>query len=271
MKIDLHTHSTYSDGTLAPELLVEAASKVGITHLALSDHDSTEGLSRARTKAAQLNITLIPAVEINTETNPIHILGYFVDENDSNFLNTLKKNRDSREHRMNLMLEKLKGLGINISKEELLNGNKDTALGRPHVADNLIKKGIVKSRAEAFDRYLGKGCPAFVPHKDTTPEDAIQTILAGKGVPVLAHPGFGVQEETIRLLTEKGLQGLEAYYLKHSPDQIKKFLEIAKRYHLVATGGSDYHGPGSGHEALGQANVPLNTVEEILKRKEKLF
>ncbi len=271
MKIDLHTHSTYSDGTLDPAKLMEKAHSLGITHIALCDHDSTEGLQQARAKALELTLTLVPAVEINTETNNIHVLGYYVDENDINFINALKKNRDSRERRIEVILGKLSELGIQITKEELREGNRETSLGRPHVADALMRKKIVSTRQEAFEKFLTKGRPAYAPHNDTTAIGAIETILACKGIPVLAHPGFSQQEETIQWLTSKGLQGIEVHYPTHSTQQIKKFSELAVKYNLVVTGGSDYHGPGSGHEAMGTISAPENTLDELLKRKQKLF
>lgn len=273
MKVDLHSHSTYSDGTLEPEDLIVAASRVGITHLALSDHDSTGGLEAARAKAQELKMTVIPAIEINTlETNgAIHILGYFIDEKSEELQKTLDQHREIRVKRAQLIIDKLRHMGIRITMSDFSDRKDRAAIGRPHIADKLKEKGIVFSRQEAFDKYLSRGRPAYVFYEGPTPQKAIEMILACKGVPVVAHPGYSVQGTVLEGLVKLGLQGIETYYPSHNPDQVRNFLEAAKRMDLVVTGGSDYHGPGSGHEALGEMDVPEKTVDDLLERKRKLF
>jgi len=273
MRIDLHTHSTYSDGTLEPEDLILCASKLGITHLALSDHDSTGGLEAARLKAKEFDMTVISAIEINTiETNSsVHILGYFIDENNQDLQNKLNHHRQIRETRAQMIIDKLRRMGIKIALSDF-NGRKEkAAIGRPHIADKLKEKGIVFSRQEAFDKYLSKGRPAYIIYEGPSPQDAIDTILACKGIPVLAHPGYFVPTDAIVALAKMGLQGIETYYPSHKPDQIRNFIEIAKQNDLVVTGGSDYHGPGSGHEAIGEFTAPEDSIEKLLQRKAKLF
>ncbi|OGR89763.1 MAG: hypothetical protein A3A86_04600 [Elusimicrobia bacterium RIFCSPLOWO2_01_FULL_60_11] len=273
MKVDLHTHTTYSDGTLEPEELVEAAHRLGITHLAVSDHDSTGSLEPSRVKAAELGMTIIPAIEINTreEMSAVHVLGYFIDDKDDAFQKILDHHRSLRTLRAGMILEKLGKMGIKISISDFSHRKGGAAIGRPHIADKLREKGIVFSRQEAFDKFLAKGKPAYVFYEGPTPKDAIEAILSAKGVPVVAHPGYYVSPEAILELAKLGLQGLEVYYPTHNADQIGNFLDFAKKNDLLATGGSDYHGPGSGHERLGEMDVPEKIVEQILERKRKLF
>ncbi len=273
MRIDLHTHSTYSDGTIEPEDLVTAANRCGITHMALSDHDSTGGLAAAREKAKQYNMTIIPAVEINTQETDtsVHVLGYFIDENNEQFQNTLKHHREIRQTRAKMILDKLNHMGIKLSVSDFKSEKDSAAIGRPHIADKLKEKGIVFSRKEAFDKYLAKGKSAYVFYQGPTPKDAIQTILACKGIPVLAHPSYYVSEATILELMKEGLQGIEVHYPSHSNSQIGNFIQFAKKNDLLITGGSDYHGPGSGHENLGEVEAPKDALDNILARKQKLF
>ncbi|MBI3013216.1 MAG: PHP domain-containing protein [Elusimicrobia bacterium] len=272
MKVDLHTHSNYSDGTLDPEELIQKAHDLGISHLALCDHDSTGGLETARAKATGLNMTLISGIEINTsETSSVHILGYFIDEKSEDLQKTLRDHREIRAKRSEMILERLRQMGIKIHLSDF-GGRKETAsIGRPHIADKLKEKGVVFSRQEAFEKYLAKGKSAYAFYEGPTPQRAIEIILQAKGVPVVAHPGFFVSKEMMDNLVKLGLQGIETYYPTHRPDQIKWFLDLAKSRDLVVTGGSDYHGPGSGHELLGQVPVPAEVVDRIWERKQKLF
>jgi 3',5'-nucleoside bisphosphate phosphatase len=176
-----------------------------------------------------------------------------------------------RTKRAEAIVEKLRRMGFRISISDF-NGRKEkAAIGRPHIADKLKEMGIVFSRQEAFDKFLARGKPAYVFYEGPSPKEAIDMICECKGIPVLAHPGFLVQKETIDALVKLGLQGLETYYPSHSKDQIRNFIEIAQHHNLVTTGGSDYHGPGSGHERLGEIDVPLQTIEALLQRKQKLF
>lgn len=272
MRIDLHSHSTFSDGTLEPDELIEKASEVGITHLSLSDHDCTHGLELATQKAKDLGINIIPGVEINTrESTSVHILGYLMETENEPFQKRLQLHRDLRRKRAELILSKLAKMGIKISISELDHGRETASIGRPHIADKLKEKGLVFSREEAFEKYLSRGRAAYVFYEGPTPKDAIEVILGAKGLPVLAHPGYQVSEETILDLVKIGLQGIETFYPSHNPQQIQNYLELAKRLDLIPTGGSDYHGPDSGHEQLGEIAVPEETYEKLLERKQKLF
>ncbi|OGR82121.1 MAG: hypothetical protein A2901_07660 [Elusimicrobia bacterium RIFCSPLOWO2_01_FULL_54_10] len=272
MRVDLHSHTTYSDGTLEPEELVSTAHKLGITHLAVTDHDSTGSLDAARAKAKELGMTLIPGIEINTrEMAAVHILGYYIDDSDASFQKILDHHRRLRTQRAAMILEKLAKMGIKISLSDFDHREGAAAIGRPHIADKLREKGIVFSRQEAFDKFLARGKPGYVFYEGPSPKDAIEAILSCKGVPVVAHPGFSVSGQAILDLAKLGLQGIETFYPSHNPDQVRNFMDIAKKNDLLATGGSDYHGPGSGHERLGEMDVPEKIVEELLARKQKLF
>ena len=272
MRPDLHSHTTYSDGTLEPEDLVSAAQKLGITHLGISDHDSTGALDTAREKAREFGMEIIPAIEINTrELTPIHVLGYFIEDKNEDFQKILNRHREIREKRAEMILEKLSRMGIKIALSDFRTRVGGAAIGRPHIADKLREKGVVFSRQEAFDKFLARGKAAYVFYEGPTPKEAIDAILSAKGVPVVAHPGFSVSPETLTELIRLGLAGIEAYYPSHNPDQVRNFLDFAKKNDLVVTGGSDYHGPGSGHERLGEIDVPEGTVESLLERKKEIF
>lgn len=273
MKIDLHTHSTFSDGTLEVSDLVEKAQALGITHLALCDHDSTGGLEIAAAEAKRRNMTLIPAIEINTrETRSvIHILGYFIEAEEPSFQQLLIEHRRLRLERASATVDKLKRMGFRISMDDFDLSCMKSAIGRPHIADKLKEKGVVFSRKEAFDKFLAKGKSAYVEYLGPTPEVAIAAIRKAKGVPVLAHPGYFVSPEEIRALKDLGLEGIEVYYPTHSNSQVREFLELSARIELVTTGGSDYHGPNSGHEGLGEVNVPEEVYDNLGQRRAKLF
>jgi predicted metal-dependent phosphoesterase TrpH len=269
MKIDLHTHSIYSDGTLEPEDLVQKAAECGITHLALCDHDTTAGLQDALKASEKIKMNLIPGIEINTrQVNfSVHILGYFIDAENERLQKKLDQYRKLRTTRAQMMVDRLKRMGIKMDISDF-NGRKEkSAIGRPHLADKLKELGVVFSRSEAFQKYLAKGKPGYVFYEGPTPKDALETILDCGGVPVLAHPGFFVSEKMIQELIGLGLQGLEVYYPSHSDEQVRTFLELAEKNNLIVTGGSDYHGPGSGHEELGEIQVPEKVLEKLQERK----
>jgi predicted metal-dependent phosphoesterase TrpH len=272
MKADLHTHTTYSDGTLDPEELILCAREQKITHLAIADHDSTGSLEIARAKASEFGMTVISGVEINTKDSiSVHVLGYLIDEKDERLQKILSRHRELRENRARMILEKLNRMGIKILLSDFNHRKEGAAIGRPHIADKLKERGIVFSRQEAFDKFLAQGRPAYASYEGPTPKEAIDAILASKGVPVVAHPGYSVSNETIESLARMGLAGIEVYYPSHNPEQVGNFLQIAKRFNLIVTGGSDYHGPGSGHEKLGEVNVPEQTVEDLQQCKARLF
>jgi hypothetical protein len=271
-RVDLHTHTTASDGTLAPRELVAKAAQHGVTVLAITDHDSTEGLGEAVATAAALRITIVPGLEINCDVEgaEIHVLGYFVDYQTPWFQEFLREQRAERLARVHRIAERLGELGMPIDPAEVLALVKEGSPGRPHIAQVMVKRGYVKSVREAFDRYLRAGGPANVARRRLTPSEAVATIRRARGVPVLAHPGLADRDAIIPELVEAGLLGIEAYYAEHSASQTSGYLELCRRHRLVATGGSDYHGPQSGRSnPPGTPVVPWASWEELQQRAEQ--
>jgi predicted metal-dependent phosphoesterase TrpH len=266
--IDLHTHSTASDGIYSPTELLRRAKDVGLRVLALTDHDTTDGIVEAAQAAAELDIDFIPGIEINTDVSggEVHVLGYFIEYERPAFQTHIKVLRDARERRGQRMVELLNEQGVNISWDrvrEIAQG----AVGRPHVAKALLEAGYVQTIGEAFDRYIGTGCFAYVPRYRLTPEDAVRLIASGNGLPVIAHPadqpGLDELRKWLPGLCEAGMIGLETYYGPYTPEQEQALLALANKYHLIPTGGTDFHGPGIHPTPLGGRYVPPEVVEQL--------
>lgn len=270
LRVDLHTHSTASDGELTPPELVRLALERGLTTIALTDHDSIAGIDAARQAARDTSLEVIPGVELSADVpqGEVHILGYFVDWHDARFLAMLVKFRDGRYGRAEKMTKKLASLGAPISFERVKEIAGDAAIGRPHVAQALVEAGHVATVTEAFDKYIGRSGPAYVEHFRLTPEDAVALILSAGGVPVLAHP----REVTdwVFPLVKAGLLGLEVYYGMYDDMTRAELARLAKQYGLIATGGSDFHGLNKmGHMGgLGETPVPPDVVEKLRKKAE---
>ncbi len=248
--IDLHSHTTASDGTLAPRELVALAAKQGVTVLAVTDHDSTEGVAEAREAAMSCaGLTIVPGIEINCDVEgaEIHVLGYFLELDAGWFQEFLREQRAERAARVHRILARLAELGIFIDAAEVFALVKEGSAGRPHIAQAMVHRGYVRSVREAFDRYLHSGGPASAPRRKLTPEQAIAVIRRARGVPVLAHPGLANRDAMIPALVDAGLLGIESYYPEHSAGQTQSYLDLCRRHGLVATGGSDFHGPAVSH------------------------
>ena len=252
MKIDLHTHTTYSDGTDNPSELINKALAAGITIIGLTDHDSISGWQEA-TNALRPGISLVPGAEISCQTLDgisVHILGLLFDSSNSELMNTLKKTRENRHSRMEKIIARINEAGIEITMNDVLAQLSDGAtLGRPHLADALVKKGVVASRDEAFTQMLHNNSKYYVSHYSPTPEAAIALIKAAGGVSVIAHPmashrGRTISLETFGSLIDSGLDGIEVDHRDHSPDEKKQLIALANGSNLVMTGASDYHGNG---------------------------
>ncbi|MBN2720545.1 MAG: PHP domain-containing protein, partial [Proteobacteria bacterium] len=245
--IDLHTHSTASDGKLAPAELVREAARVGIEVLALTDHDTLSGLAEAAEEASRLGLEFIPGVEISAEFSPgtLHMLGYFVDPADAELEQALSWLRGGRDDRNRLILERLAELGCPLDLAEVAGLAGGESVGRPHIARAMINHGYVSSFQEAFDRYLGKGAAAYVDRAKMTPERAIASILKADGIPVLAHPQtLALERDAVEKLVESlaslGLAGLEAYYYSHSEEETAFYISLARKLGLAVTAGSDF-------------------------------
>ncbi|MBI3291764.1 MAG: PHP domain-containing protein [Elusimicrobia bacterium] len=268
MGIDLHIHTNASDGTLTAEATMERAHEAGLTTVAITDHDTTAGLPKAEQRAAAMGVELIPGVEINAgQGSHCHILGYWIDADDLEFQRALAHFREARQTRIQEMVKKLQRHGLNLLWEDVLTASKGESLGRPHIADALHQKGYVASRGEAFHRYLLEGGPAYVPSRGPTSQTAIRTIRQAKGIPVVAHPAASHVDQEIPSLVDAGLMGIEVYYPEHSPVVIDHYRQIAARHHLLVTGGSDFHGPGTGRDRLGSVVVPPEVLAAMKRRR----
>ena len=264
--VDLHTHTTASDGTYAPrDLVIEAASR-GVRVLAITDHDSTEGLPEAFEEAERRRpLELLPGIEINCDVEgaEIHVLGYLMDWQAPWFQEFCREQRRERRERVHRMAERMAGLGMPFDADEVFALVKEGSAGRPHVARVMVTRGYVKTVREAFDKYLAAGRPGHVPRKKLTPEDAVRLIRRAGGVPVFAHPGLASRDELIPGLIAAGLMGIECYYTEHSAQQRATYLQICKDQDLVATGGSDFHGPQVRAATLGSPTVPMAAVDAL--------
>ena len=252
MVIDLHTHTNFSDGTDTPTELINKALAAGITTIGLTDHDSIGGWQEA-TNALRGGISLVPGAEISCQTTDgisVHILGLLFDSNNSQLMNTLEKTRENRHGRMEKIIARINEAGIDINMADVLEQLSDGAtLGRPHLADALVKKGVVASRDEAFSQMLHNNSKYYVSHYSPSPEDAIKLIKAAGGVSVIAHPmashrGRIISLDTFGSLITAGLDGIEVDHRDHSPDEKAQLITLAKESNLVMTGASDYHGNG---------------------------
>ncbi len=233
MHIDLHTHSTASDGLLSPAELIHAAHEARIDVLALTDHDSTEGVAEAMAAAANVGIEVIPGIEINTDFasgGEAHVLGYFLHWQDAAFQQELRQRRDAREARGRRMVERLRAIGVPITWE-MVRRYADGAVGRPHVAAALIEIGAATSVGEAFAKYLSRGKPGYVPRAPFTPEEAIALIRSAGGFASLAHPlWIADPERSVPPLVAAGLEGLEVYYGEYGPNEVARLRDLACRW-----------------------------------------
>jgi predicted metal-dependent phosphoesterase TrpH len=264
--VDLHTHTTASDGTYTPSALVDEASQRGVRVLAVTDHDSTEGLAEAIEEAERRRpLEIIPGIEINCDVEgaEIHVLGYLMDWQAGWFQDFCREQRRERRARVHRMVEQLATIGMPLDADEVFAIVKEGSAGRPHVAQVMVARGYVKTVREAFDKYLGSGKPGHVPRKKVTPEDAVRIIRKAGGVPVFAHPGLADRDELIPELIAAGLMGIECYYTEHSAAQRATYLQICKDRDLVATGGSDFHGPKVRAATLGSPSVPMSAVDAL--------
>src|SRR4030042_6676457 len=274
MKADLHLHTTASDGRLEPGEIVSLAVKVGLDVIAITDHDTVDGVRPALAAAEAFPLLMgIPGVEMYTDVShgDVHILGYFIDYTDEKLAVVLRRLRDARSERAQGMIAKLSKLGMNIEWQRVLELAQGGSIGRPHVAQALFEKGYVGSEKEAFDKYIGHDGPAYVERYKLLPVEAVKLIIDAQGLPVLAHPAdISDLNALVPKLKEIGLLGIEIYYRDYRSDIIAGLLKIAKQYTLVPTGGDDYHAFGDGSEVmLGGALTPPQSVEQLFAMANK--
>jgi predicted metal-dependent phosphoesterase TrpH len=241
--------------------------------LAITDHDSTDALADALDEASRHGIELVPGLEINCDVPgaEIHVLGYHVDWRADWFQDFLREQREERRARVHRIVERLTELGMPLTAEEVFAICREGSAGRPHVAQAMVDRGYVTSVREAFDRWLHAGGPANVPRRRLTPAEAVKVVRRAAGVPVLAHPGLANRDELIPELVEAGLAGIETYYPEHSAAQIEAYRAMCRRLDLVATGGSDYHGPHAGRATtVGRPHVDLDVVKDLERKARQL-
>jgi predicted metal-dependent phosphoesterase TrpH len=266
--VDLHSHSTASDGVLRPADVVRLAKNKGLTTLALTDHDTTDGIAEALAASRSVGIDFIAGFEINSETDIGHMdfLAYGCDITDAALQNQLLEIRDARVGRAKGMVKKLAALGVPVEWERVLAFAGDAqSIARPHVARALVEAGHVASTQEAFDEYLNDNGPAYVHRLELKPKEVIDVIHAAGGVIILAHPGHAGTTHLIPLLAELGLDGIEVYYFDHTDETKAELLSLAQQYHLSVTGGSDFHGDAT-HADLGSVYVPDDVAVKLKER-----
>jgi predicted metal-dependent phosphoesterase TrpH len=260
--VDLHTHSTASDGTLPPERVVEAAHRCGLAALALTDHDTIDGVPAARAAGERLGVRVVAGVELSAfhEDSEIHVLALHLTHLDA-LENQLRELRAQRLTRAGKIVEKLNALGIPLTLDEVLQQSAGGAVGRPHVARALITRGVVHDFREAFMRYLGGGAAAFVPKERLSMADAISIAHDAGGLAIWAHPGEGGRRDRLEPFVAVGLDGLEIKHPSHSAEDVKRLQALADFFGLVPSGGSDWHGAADGPRRLGNMNVPIEWLE----------
>ena len=274
--VDLHTHSVASDGSLPPEEIVRLAEAKRLAAVALTDHDTVAGLGPARKAASEFpSLQFVAGVEISARfpTGTMHIMGLGIDESSPELRETLERLRAARNQRNPKLVARLQRLKLEITMDDVLAVAKDVRggrggqiVGRMHIAETLRRKGYVKSAKEAFAKYIGLGCPAYVDKERLSPRQAIAAIRAAGGVAILAHPvhlncrNRAELERVMRELIAAGLEGIEVYHTDHTVDQTRLYLELACRYHLLVTGGSDFHGAAKPEAMLGRPRVPMASL-----------
>ncbi|MFH1620317.1 MAG: PHP domain-containing protein [bacterium] len=267
MMVDLHLHTYFSDGSYSPEELIRRACAKGLSSIAVTDHDTTDGVERAVIAGARYGIEVVPGVELSaeglmTKDDEIHILGYYINWRTDYFQKKLSLFRRARLRRAHQICDRLCGIGIPIDRNFIFEIEGKGSVGRMHIAKALVGGGYVPGIQEAFDKYLVPGRPAFVRRMRLLPGEAIDLITKIGGIPVLAHPKYGASvKKIVKHLVRKGLKGIEAGYVKHTPAETEKYMEWAKEFNLIVTGGSDCHGELPGRpESIGKVRVPYDSV-----------
>lgn len=280
-EVDLHCHTTASDGMLSPEALVTRAGRLGLRVIAITDHDSVEGIPAGIAAGPNAGLEVIPGIEINTDVPgaEVHILGYYLDHTYPELLDATVRLRDGRIGRARRMAAALTDMGAPVDFHRILEIAGEGAVGRPHVARALVEAGHVNSVSEAFSRYIGRGSPAYVERTKFTPEEACALIRRAGGVPVFAHPVYfdrdGAISSAVDLnaalpaLMAAGLMGIEAYYPRYDAVTVEYVLAIARQHGLLVTGGTDFHGGRSGEPEPGSIFVPLKAATRLRQAWEQ--
>lgn len=276
-KADLHAHTTASDGTMPPSAVVARAKEAGLAAVAITDHDTMAGVEEAIAEGQRLGIIVVPGIELSTvaDGRDIHILAYYANGQDEVWQERLAGLRTTRGRRNEMIVNRLVELGISISMQEVeqiaaeqagANSGKGKTIGRPHIAELLIRKGVVATMTEAFDRYLAEGGAAYVNPPRLHPFEAIEWIREAGGTSVIAHPGLYGRDDLVEQLINKGVQGIEVYHSDHGPEEEERYRQLAERHGLIMTGGSDFHGERQGevfHGELGSRTVDAAVLKQL--------
>jgi 3',5'-nucleoside bisphosphate phosphatase len=270
MFADLHLHSHFSDGTYSPEEIVSNGAKFKLAALALTDHDSVEGCARMAPACEAVGIEFISGMELTAEQdgNELHLLGYFVDITNRKLLSEIAVFQKVRQNRIREMVARLNELNILLSADEVFALANCRSPGRPHVARALVRGGHCKSLDEAFDRFLKKNRPAWVPKKKMSALEGIELIHQAGGLAVMAHPGLNRTDSAIPDLVKAGLDGIECFHTKHSTATSEHYLQIADKFGLLVTGGSDCHGMSKGKPLIGTVRLPYEHVKKLKAARE---
>lgn len=268
--IDLHVHTNASDGLFTPSEVVENSLKLGLKAIAITDHDTVDGYVEAARMVDTKVMEVVPGVELssNYKGADIHILGYYIDHENPEFVKKILKFKEYRYERGESMVARLNELGMNLSMDTVKTIAGNSSLGRPHVADALLREEFVQTYDEAFARYLGYHAPAYVPKKVLTSQQAIELIHLIRGVAVLAHPGTLRHDEFIPDLVDMGLDGVEAFHSQHNRNDVTRYKSMASKLGIIYTGGSDCHGPRKGRTLIGTQRVPYSVLVKLKKVKE---
>lgn len=274
MRVDLHLHTTASDGQLSPAEIVRRAAELGLSVIAITDHDSVEGVEPALAAANDFpGLLVIPGVELSTDIQggEVHILGYFIDHRDQGLKRSLESLRASRQERGRKIVAKLAQLNVDVDWQRVLELAAGASVGRPHIAQAMMESGHISSLREAFTKYIGRNGPAYVEREKLTPPQAVELVLRAGGLPTLAHPAdIEGLESLIPRLRQAGLVGLESYYDGYSKETISWLNALARDHGLISCGGSDYHGSkaGVGGE-VGSVNLPPECVAQLMALAEQ--
>ena len=269
---DLHLHTQFSDGTFTPEELVLQAQKNGLSCIALTDHDTVEGCPRAAAACAAVRMEFITGAELTAEheDTEVHILGYYLDTENRQLLERLAQFQTVRQQRIHEMVAALNKMGVPLKGESVFAMANCKSPGRPHVARALVKAGLINSLDEAFEKFLKKGRPAWVPKTKMSALESVELIHQAGGLAVMAHPGLNRTDEIIPDLVAAGLDGIECFHTKHSTVMSERYLEIAETHHLLVTGGSDCHGFSKNKPLIGTVRLPYEHVEKLSAARQKV-
>jgi Predicted metal-dependent phosphoesterases (PHP family) len=279
-KADLHNHTTASDGTMSPAAVVARAKAAGLAAVAITDHDTMAGVEEALAEGKKLGIIVVPGVELSTvaDGRDIHMLAYYPDWHNEQWQERLAGLRTTRGRRNEMIVARLVELGIPVTMQEVeqiaaeqagAGRSKEKTIGRPHIAELLIRKGAVATMAEAFDRYLAEGGAAYVNPPRLHPFEAIEWIHEAGGTSVVAHPGLYGRDDLVEQLIHKGVQGIEVYHSDHGPEAEQRYTDLAMRYGLIVTGGSDFHGERQGqvfHGEIGSRTVDVAVLDQLNRK-----